>query len=339
VIQPRILAGLAAALAALASIAPAAALEKVRFGTNWLAQAEHGGFYQALAEGRYAGCGLEVEIVQGGPRVNNRALLAAGKIDFYMGGSLLHAFAAVEQGIPTKVVAALFQKEPQMLMTHPGVGLDTWESLKGINLYLSDSGYHSFYQWMMSEHGFSPDKRKVYTFNPAPFLADKTVGQQGYVTSEPFAIEKAGGFKPNIFLIADYGFDTYSTTIEVREDAISDRGETVACFVDASIEGWVSYLYGDPDPANRLITEANPEMTDEQLAFSIEKMKEFGIVDSGDTETLGIGAMTDERFASFFGKMVKAGIVKEDVDYKASYVLDFVNKGVGLELKKELTAQ
>lgn len=337
----RILAPLAVACAtaSLLFTGPAQALETVRFGTNWLAQAEHGGFYQALAEGRYKACGLDVEIAVGGPGVNNRALLSAGKIDFYMGGSLLHAFSAVEQKIPSKVVAALFQKEPQILMTHPGVGLDTWESLKSIYLYMSDSGYHSFYQWMISEYGFDPAKRKVYAFNPAPFLADDHVGQQGYVTSEPYAIERAGGFKPNIFLLADYGYNTYSTTIETLNETIEKHPDRVSCFVNASIEGWVSYLYGDPTPGNALIKADNPEMTDAQLAFSIEKLKEYGIVDSGDTETLGIGAMTDARFKSFFDKMVKAGIVKGDVDYRAAYTLDFVDKGVGNDLKKDLLSE
>ncbi len=329
----------AIALLTVATPRPAVALEKVRFGTNWLAQAEHGGFFQALAEGRYEACGLDVEIVSGGPGVNNRALLTAGKIDFYMGGSLLHAFSVVEQKIPTKVVAALFQKEPQVIMTHPGVGLDTWESLKSIYLYLSDSGYHSFYQWMISEYGFDPSKRKVYTFNPAPFLADKHVGQQGYLTSEPYAIEKTGGFKPNVFLIADQGYNTYSTTIEARDAMIADHPERVSCFVNASILGWISYLYGDPTPGNALIKADNPEMTDDQIAYSIEKMKEYGIVDSGDTEKLGVGAMTDARFKSFFGKMVKAKIISDDIDYRKAYTLDFVNQNVGDDLKARLLAK
>ncbi len=314
----------------------AAALEKVKFGTNWVAEAEHGGFYQAVADGTYEKCGLEVEIVPGGPQVNNRALMLAGKIDFHMGGNMLFAFSAVEQNIPLKVIASFFQKEPQVIMTHPGQGLDTWESLKSIDLLIGNNGYQSFYQWMIAEFGFTAEQRKPYTYNAAPFLADKRSGQQGYVTSEPFTIEREGGFKPNIFLMADHGFDTYSTTVETMEKTLQEKPDAVKCFIDGSAIGWVNYLYGDSKAANDLIRKHNPDMSMEQILYSIDKMKEFGIVDSGDSETLGIGAMTDERHKSFFDKMVKAGVVKGDIDYKKTYILDYVNKGVGVDLKKKL---
>jgi NitT/TauT family transport system substrate-binding protein len=325
-----------AALAATAMAGGATALEKVRFGTNWVAEAEHGGFYQAAADGTYAACGLEVEIVPGGPQVNNRALMLAGKIDFHMGGNMLFAFSAVEQNIPLKIVASFFQKEPQVILTHPGQGLDTWESLTTIDLILGDNGYQSFYKWMIAEHGFTAEQRKPYTYNPAPFLANKRSGQQGYVTSEPFAIEQQGGFKPNIFLMADYGFNTYATTIETMQTTIDKRPQVIKCFVDGSALGWVTYLYGDATAANDLIRKHNPEMSMKQINFSIDKMKEYGIVDSGDTLTMGIGAMTDKRHKSFYDKMVKASVVKAGVDIDKSYTLQFVNNGVGVDEKKKL---
>lgn len=312
------------------------ALEKVTFGTNWLAQAEHGGFYQSVADGTYKACGLDVSIRQGGPQVNNRALLIAGKIDFHMGGSMLEAFSAAEQKIPIKVVAAAFQKEPQVIMTHPGQGLDTFESLKEINLLIGDQAFQSWYQWMISEFGFKAEQRRPYTYNSAPFLADKRLGQQGYITSEPFAIETQGGFKPNIFLLADKGFNTYSTTIETQNALIEGKPEVVRCFVEGTILGWYNYLYGDNAAANALIKKDNPDMSAEQIAFSINKLKEYGIADSGDTLTLGIGAMTEERHKSFYDKMVKAGVVKDGIDLKSTYTLEFVNKKVGLDLKKKL---
>ena len=319
----------------LAGTTSAFALDSVSFGTNWLAQAEHGGYYQAVADGTYAACGLDVTILPGGPQVNNRALLLAGKIQFNMGGNMLQPFSAVEQDIPVKVVAASFQKEPQVLMSHPDQGLDTWESLKDAEQYiLGDAGFQSYFQWMIGEFGFDASKRVPYTFNPAPFIANPKSVQQGYVTSEPYAVEKEGGFKPNLFLIADFGFDTYSTTIETMQDTIDAHPDWVQCFVDGSAKGWYNYLYGDNSAANAMIQKDNPDMTDEQIAFSIEKLKEFGIVDSGDTEAMGIGAMTDARMESFYGKMVKAGVVKDGIDIKKAYTLDFVNKGVGLDLKK-----
>lgn len=318
-----------------ASTFGAGAAEKVVYMTNWLAQAEHGGYYQAVADGTYAACGLEVEIQPGGPQVSGRPLLLAGKIDFYMGGNMLQAFDAVQQNIPLRVVAASFQKEPQVLMTHPGQGLDTWEDLLKAEQYiLGDEGFQSYFQWMITEFGFDAAKRVPYTFNPAPFIANPKSVQQGYVTSEPFAVEKEGGFKANLFLLADYGFDTYATTIEVMQDTIDKRPEVVLCFVDGSAKGWYNYLYGDNKAANEMIKKDNPDINDEQIAFSIETMKSFGIVDSGDTEKLGIGAMTDERVKSFYDKMVKAKVVPEGLDIAKSYTLQFVNKGVGLDLKK-----
>lgn len=326
----------AAALATLAGIGAAQAQEtKLRFGTNWLAQAEHGGYYQAVADGTYKKFGLDVEIVPGGPQANNRMLLPVGKIDFYMGGNMIQSFASVQEGIPTIVVGAIFQKEPQILMSHPGQGMDTFEDLKkSNNILVGKEGLATFYQWMKAEFGFKEEQTKPYTYNTAPFLADKMAVQQGYLSSEPLAVETEGGFKPNVFLLADYGFDTYSTTIEARTEMVEKQPEIVQKFVDASIIGWMNYLYGDNAAANALIKKDNPEMTDAQIAYSIAKMKEYGIVDSGDTKTLGVGAMTDERMKSFFDKMVKAGLFKADLDYKKSYTLQFVNKNVGADLRK-----
>jgi NitT/TauT family transport system substrate-binding protein len=326
-----------AAAAALGAFSlSAGAAEKVTFQTNWFAQAEHGGFYQAVADGTYAACGLDVTIAMGGPQISGRPLLLAGKIDFYMGGNMLQAFSALQENIPVVIVAASFQKEPQVLMSHPGQGLDTWESLKNAEQYiLSDEGYQSYFQWMITEFGYDPSKRIPYTFNPAPFIANPKSVQQGYVTSEPYAVEKEGKFVPNQFLLADYGFDTYATTIETMQETIDKRPEVVKCFVEGSAKGWYNYLYGDNKAANEVITKDNPELTDEQIAFSIAQMKKFGIVDSGDTETMGIGAMTDARMQSFYDKMVKAKVFPAGLDIKKAYTLQFVNKGVGLDLKKK----
>ena len=313
----------------------ASANDAVTFGTNWLAQAEHGGYYQAVVDGTYAACGLDVTIMQGGPQVSGRPLLLAGKIQFYMGGNMQQAFDAVAENIPLRVVAASFQKEPQVVMSHPGEGLDKWEDLPKAEQYIiGDEGAQSFLLWMAEAYGFDLSKRVPYTFNPAPFIANKKSIQQGYVTSEPFAVEKEGGFVPNQFLLADYGYSTYSTTIEAMQDTIDKRPEVVQCFVDGSAKGWYNYLYGDNKAANEMIKKDNPDITDEQIAFTISQLKKFGIVDSGDSEKLGIGAMTDEKMQDFYDKMVAAKVIKPGIDIKKAYTLDFVNKGVGLELKK-----
>jgi NitT/TauT family transport system substrate-binding protein len=326
-------AGLVAAVMAVPSARAQTALDKVSFGTNWVAEAEHGGFFQAVADGTYKSYGLDVTIMPGGPNSNNRILLIAGKLDFSMSANTLESFDAVANKVPIVTVAAMFQKDPQVLLTHPESKITKLEELKPLTLFVSKEGITSYFQWLKSEYGFSEDKVKPYTFNAQPFLADKQSAMQGYVTSEPYAIEKSAGFKPGIILLADYGFNTYSTLIETRRDLTDKKPDLVQRFVDASIIGWYNYLYGDNAPANAMIKKLNPEMTDELLAYSVNKMKEYGIVDSGDSLHDGIGAMTDARFASFFEKMVRAGVVRRDIDFHQAYTLRFINKGVGLNLR------
>jgi NitT/TauT family transport system substrate-binding protein len=307
--------------------------DKVSFGTNWVAEAEHGGFFQALADGTYKKYGLDVTIVPGGPNDNNRMLLIAGKLDFFMAANTLMSFDAVANKVPVVTVAAIFQKDPQVFLTHPESKVQKLDELKPLTLFVSKEGISSYFQWLKSEYGFSEEKVKPYTFNSQPFLVDKQSAMQGYVTSEPFAIEKSAGFKPGIILLADYGFNTYSTLIETRRELIDKKPDLVQRFVDASLIGWYNYLYGDNTPGNTMIKKLNPEMTDALLAYSVNKMKEYGIVDSGDALRDGIGAMSDARVASFFDKMVRAGVVRGDIDYRKSYTLRFTNKGVGLNLR------
>ena len=269
----------------------------------------------------------------GGPNDNNRLLLIAGKLDFFMAANTLMSFDAVANNVPVVTIAAMFQKDPQVLLTHPESKITKLEELKPLTLFVSKEGISSYFQWLKSEYGFSEEKVRPYTFNPQPFIANKQSAMQGYVTSEPFAIEKSAAFKPGIILLADYGFNTYSTLIETRSEIIDKKPDLVQRFVDASIVGWYHYLYGDNASANEMIKKLNPEMTDELLAFSIARMKEYGIVDSGDALHDGIGAMTDARMASFFDKMVRAHVVRSDIDYRKAYTLRFINKGVGLDLR------
>jgi NitT/TauT family transport system substrate-binding protein len=322
-------------MAACVSLAPAHAetLDKVTFGTNWVAEAEHGGFFQAVADGTYQKYGLDVTIVPGGPNENNRMLLIAGKIDFFMAANTLMSFDAVANNVPVVTIAAVFQKDPQVMLTQPDAKVAKIEDLKPLTLFVSKEGMASYFQWLKSEYGFSEKNVRPYNFNPQPFIANPKSAMQGYVTSEPFAVEKAAGFKPNVLLLADYGFNTYSTLIETRRDIAEKKPDLVQRFVDASMIGWYNYIYGDNAAGNTMIKKLNPEMTDDLLAYSVARMKDYGIVDSGDSVKSGIGAMSDDRYTSFFNKMVKAGVVKGDLDFRKSYTLRFVNKGVGVELR------
>jgi NitT/TauT family transport system substrate-binding protein len=330
------LALMASLLALGTAIFPASAqtaLDKVSFGTNWVAEAEHGGFFQALADGTYEKYGLDVTIVPGGPNDNNRMLLISGKLDFFMSANTLMSFDAVANNVPVVTVAAIFQKDPQVFLTHPESKVTKLEDLKPLTLFVSKEGISSYFQWLKFEYGFSEEKVRPYTFNPQPFVANKQSAMQGYVTSEPYAVEKAAKFEPGIVLLADYGFNSYSTLIETRHDLIDKKPDLVQRFVDASLIGWYNYLYGDNEPANTMIKKLNPEMTDELLEYSIDKMKQYGIVDSGDALRDGIGAMADARMASFFDKMVRAGVVRRDIDFRKAYTLRFTNKAVGLDLR------
>ncbi len=328
------LATLAALAGILAFAEPASALDKVRFGTNWLADPAAGGFFQAAADGTYAKYGLDVTIVPGGPQANGGLLLLFGKLEFFMGGDMIGNLLSAEAKLPLIAVAADFQKSPQILMSHPGVGLDKWEDLpNAMPVYVGAGAINTFYAWLRIAYGFKDENIRPYSFNSAPFMHNKMSIQQGYVTAEPYEVERQGHFKPDVFLLSDYGYDTYSTLIVTRNDIVEKTPDLVQRFVDASAIGWYHYLYGDNSKANELIKTDNPDITDEQIDFSIAEMKKYGIVDSGDALTLGIGAMTDTRWKDFFDKMVETGMIDKRTDFKPAYTLQFVNKRVGLDLR------
>ncbi len=312
------------------------AQDKVVFATNWKAQAAHGGFYQALADGSYRKAGLEVTIQQGGPQVNNRPLLAAGKIQFLMTGNLLHSFDNVKNGVPTVVVAALFQKDPQALIAHPGQGYENFAALaKAPTVLVAKDGQFTWWQWLKVQHGFKDEQIRPYNYNLSPFLANKAAVQQGYSVAEPIYIENQGKFKPVVHLLADHGFSTYSTLIEARADTVRSNPDLVRRFVETSIRGWYNYMYADRSAANALMRKENPELTDDEIERSVALMKQQGIVDSGEALERGIGAMNEARVRDFYDKMVKAGLYKPgDVDLKKVATLAFVNKSIGKELRK-----
>ena len=321
----------AAALVAIVAVflevlpAAAAAADKVTFGTDWKAQAEHGGFYQAIATGIYARHGLEVALRQGGPQVNHAQLLAAGRLDFNMSSNSFIALNYANERIPMVVVAALFQKDPAVLIAHPGQGNDSIPALKGKPVMIGSDTRVGWWLFLKSKFGFTDDQIRPYTFNVAPFLASKQAIQQGYLGSEPFLIEQQG-VKPVVMLLADVGYSSYAAMIETSQKLVQENPDLVQRFVDASIEGWASYLGGDPSPGNALIKKDNPEMTDDLMAYGIAKMKEKGIVDSGDAKTLGIGAMTETRWRDFVEVMQGQGLYPRDLDWQHGYTTQFVNK-------------
>ena len=339
--RPRLPLLATAALLALTVHTAALAQDKVTFATNWKAQAAHGGFYQAVADGTYKKYGLDVTIQPGGPQVNNRPLLPAGRIQFLMTGNLLHSFDNVKNAVPTVVVAAMFQKDPQALMAHPGQGYESFANLKNAPLALiAKDGQFSWWQWLKVTHGFKDEALKPYNYNLAPFLANPKAIQQGYSVAEPIYIENQGQFKPVVHLLADHGFSTYSTVIEARTETVKNQPGLVQRFVDASAIGWVNYLHGNRAAANAMMIKDNPEMTQAEMEASVALMKAQGIVDSGEAAAKGIGAMNPARIKDFFDQMVKAGLYKPgEVDLARVATFQFVNKGVGQDVKARLTGK
>ncbi|WP_418595636.1 ABC transporter substrate-binding protein [Ponticoccus sp. (in: a-proteobacteria)] len=325
------------ALCGLLAAGAAWADDKVVFGTNWLAQGGHGGFYQALADGTYEKYGLDVEIRPGGPQVNNRPMLSAGRLDFLMAGNLLLSFDNVRNGIPTTVVAAFFQNDPQALMTHAGQYKDFAALASAPTVLVSKDGQFSFWQWLVDEHGFRDEQLRPYGFNLAQFLNDETMVQQAYGTAEPIYAADQGA-DVDTFLLAEHGWSTYAATIETRQQLIEENPDLVQRFLDASIEGWYNFLYGDRSAAYDAIIAANPEMTVEKLDKELAQFDQLGIIDVDQALSLGIGALDDERIRAFHDLAVEAKIIEAGV-VDLSKVADtrFVNKGHGLDIKSALT--
>ena len=312
---------LAAGLLALGAIAPAHADEKFVYMTNWFAEAEHGGFYQAVATGLYKKAGLDVTIKMGGPQVNIFQLMAAGQADCVMGSSDLQIMQTREGGVPITTVAALMQKDPQVLIAHEDV--KTFDQLKGKTILIAASANQGYWPWVKTKFGLSDAQTRPYTFNIQPFVADKNTVQQGYITSEPYAIQKAG-VKANVLVFSDFGYPAYATTVSCMDKTVKDRKAAVAAFVKASAEGWKSYL-ADPAPANALIKKDNPEMTDDQLAYSVAKLKESGMVTGGDAGKLGIGVITDARAKASYDFLVSAKLLDPSkVKLADTYTTEFI---------------
>jgi NitT/TauT family transport system substrate-binding protein len=306
---------------------PAASLTPIRFATDWRAQAEQGGFYQALATGEYSKRGLDVTIVQGGPGVNVPQLVATRAVDMGMGSNSFIVLNLAHEKAPVKAVAAFMQKDPQVLIAHPDQGVKSIADMKGRPILLSDASVTAFWVWLKAKYGFTDSQVRKYTFNSGPFLSDKRVVQQGYVTSEPYTLEKQAKLKPAVFLLADEGYPGYAAMALASDSLIASNPKAVQAFVDASAAGWKSYLYGDPKPGDALILKDNPDMTQDVLDQARAKMRSYGLVDSGDAKTGGIGAMTDARWSDFFKLAAGQGVYPKDMDYKGAYTLQFVGAG------------
>jgi NitT/TauT family transport system substrate-binding protein len=314
----------------LARPARAQMLDRLSFNTDWRAQAEHGGYYQAIAAGLYRAHGIELDLRPGGPSLNIGQLLLAGRVDMTMSNSF-EAFTFVRAQAPFFTIAAIFQKDPQVLIAHPGTGFDSFEKMRGRPLLISNGSRSTFWPYLRKKYGLSDAQLRPYNFNMAPFLADPQAIQQGFLTSEVYSIAKALGKQPEVLLIADAGFSAYQTTIAISQKLATEKKELIQRFVDATLEGWAQYLEGGPatDAANALIKKDNPEQTDDRIHHAIKELNAHGIVRSSDALSGGIGAMSDARWQGFYESMVDVDVLPKGLDVRQAYTLEFVNKGIG----------
>lgn len=318
----RFIAGaLAAAVAAgLLATSPANAAEKIRFLTNWFAQAEHGGYYQAKATGLYEDAGLDVSIGMGGPQVNVMQLLLAGDADIILGYDI-QTLISVEKGLPVINVAATFQKDPRCIMTRPDV--ENLGDLEGKKLLVASGGRTEWWPWLKAKYGYTDAMAQPYTFNLQPFFSNEDVAQQCYISSEPFQAQQRG-VDVNVFLLADIGYPPYGGPIVTTRQFLEDNREAVEKFVRASMQGWKDYLE-NPGPANELIMEDNPKMTEEQIAFALKQFDRFGVVTGGDAQEMGIGVITEERWKKTYEFLVEYDLVGEEVDWRKAFTTEIID--------------
>ncbi len=304
-------------------------LDKVSFQTNWHAQAEHGGHYQALATGIYRKYGIDCDLRMGGPQQNPAQLLLAGRVDMIMSNGF-QAVNYVRERLPFLCIAAYFQKDPQILMAHPGMGHDSFEALKGKPIMMGAAGRVTYWPYLKARFGYTDEQVRPYTFTIAPFLADKNAIEEGFVSSEPL-LAMEHGVNPVVLLIADAGYENYQTTVDISQKLADEKPDLVQRFISASAEGWTAYMKGqDIGAANARIKADNPEMSDAKIAYAIKVMNEQGIVMSGDALTLGAGAMTEARWKRFYDSMAAIGVYPKGLDITKAYSLRFVNKRAGL---------
>jgi NitT/TauT family transport system substrate-binding protein len=305
-------------------------LDKLSIQTDWRAQAEHGGYYQAIAAGLYRKAGIDCDVRQGGPSLSISQILMAGRVDMTMSGSF-EAFTFVRENAPFFTIASIFQKDPQVLIGHPDTGFDSFEKLKGRQILVGAGGRVTYWPYLRRKYGLSDSQLRPYNYSLAPFLADKNLIQQGFLSSEPYPISQALGRPPSVLLIADTGYAPYQNTIAISRKMAEEKRDLVQRFVDATLEGWAQYLKGGPgiEAANALIKHANPEQTDDRIAYAIKVLNERGIAMSGDALQGGIGAMTDRRWKEFYDSMVAVGVLPPGLDVGRTHTLEFVNKGVG----------
>lgn len=301
-----------------ASAPKTTALRKVVLQTDWFPQAEHGGFYQALAKGFYREAGLDVEILSGGPGVAIKLAVAKGQADFGMNRSD-DIIMAVSQGMPLLIVGAVLQHDPEALLVHESSPVKSLADLNGRTVIAPPS--MTWIPYVQKKYGVKFDLTRT-NYSLAIFLADKNTIQQCIVTSEPYYAAQRG-VRVRTVALADEGYDPYHTIICRRELARTSP-ELVRAFLAASIRGWRDYLEGDPAPANELILKRNAEMSPGQIAFSREALITRKLVAGDGAKGEGIGRISTARVASQIAVLTELKILEKPVSAAAVVTQEFL---------------
>ena len=281
------------------------ALPKVRFKTDWHPQAEHGGFYQAVARGFYRESGIDVDIVPGGPGVPVSQIVLSGQVDLAMGRSD-DMIAWVSKGLPFVVVGVYMERDPQAILVHEESPVRTFADLNNRTVMgVAGSNWIDY----IKLHYHIDFRLIPSNFGIAQFMADKDFIQQCFVTNEPYFVRKNGGH-PRTLLMSDSGFNPYRV-IYTTQRYLREHPAEVRAFVAASLRGWDDFMNGDPSPAKALISKANENMPGEFMDYSIKALRDYHIVagraDLGERP----GLMTRRRMQEQVDDLLQLKLIPE----------------------------
>jgi NitT/TauT family transport system substrate-binding protein len=218
---------------------------------------------------------------------------------------------------------AAFQRTPQILMTHAGNGIEKLEDMKGKGIMISASARSTYWPFFRTKYGWTDAQIRSYSAQLAPWFSDKMAIQQGLVTNEPYLVKRETGEAPTVFLLADYGYQSYGSVTTISQALIDKKPDVARCLVQASVKGWDDFLK-DPKPAFALIQKDDPANTDDLMAATFATLKSANIVESDDTRKSGFGVITEARWKEHFDMLVANGLAKADLDWKSTLALQFL---------------
>lgn len=294
------------ALAASALHGATPAPFKITVQLDWVAEPEHGGFYQAQAKGYFREEGLDVTLIPGGPGAHVMPSVATGKADIGQADST-NTLLQQAEGLPVVQFAAVFQDDPSGILVHADSSVRRFEDLQGKTLIARPEW--AFLKFLQKKYNLT-FTITPQNFSVAAFLGNKEALQQGYFIAEPYHIVQAGGKQPRFLSTWDAGFRAYAVLVTNRKFA-RENPERLRAFLRAYIRGWRDYLEGDPAPAHAEMKKANPTNTDAFMTFSRKMILDEKLVTGRDADggIDKIGRLSAERFTTQIRQMEELGIL------------------------------